>query len=231
MAYKYKPNRKTDPRRYNAALSFSEFCPPRHDVVGPRPEWRGLCRCGCGTRLPKGFRQWADPAHAAKVVEQYRLIKGHSATIRRLVFARDRGLCALCGLDCPAESRRCFVRWDAPEAQQQAAKRQRERFMLRGFPPPRQSGKAWWQADHITPVVEGGQHTMENLRTLCCLCHRLATAELAAKRARSRRPRRAPLTYGKFAVSRETALATGPAPRMFAPQPTTANTTPCYFSR
>jgi len=40
-----------------------------------------------------------------------------------------------------------------------------------------------WQADHITPVVEGGGgRGLENLRTLCLRCHKAATAELAARR-------------------------------------------------
>ena len=45
-----------------------------------------------------------------------------------------------------------------------------------------------WEADHIRPVVEGGGSCgLDNLRTLCLPCHRRATAELAARRARQRR--------------------------------------------
>ncbi|MDP9194407.1 MAG: HNH endonuclease [Acidobacteriota bacterium] len=42
--------------------------------------------------------------------------------------------------------------------------------------------KSWWEADHRTPVVEGGDSSLENMRTLCIPCHRAATRELAAKR-------------------------------------------------
>src|SRR5205823_1533566 len=43
--------------------------------------------------------------------------------------------------------------------------------------------KSWWEADHILPVVEGGDSNLENIRTLCVMCHRTATAELRARRA------------------------------------------------
>lgn len=48
--------------------------------------------------------------------------------------------------------------------------------------------KAWkkptdlWEADHIRPVVEGGTHAPENLRTLCQPCHKQMTKALVSKR-------------------------------------------------
>lgn len=44
--------------------------------------------------------------------------------------------------------------------------------------------KTWWEADHILPVVEGGDSSLDNIRTLCIPCHRAATAALRARRAR-----------------------------------------------
>ena len=45
-------------------------------------------------------------------------------------------------------------------------------------------GSWLWAADHIRPVVEGGGLCgLDNLRTLCWVCHREASAELAARRA------------------------------------------------
>ena len=42
-----------------------------------------------------------------------------------------------------------------------------------------------WQADHVTPVVEGGGCSgLDNLRTLCLRCHKGATAKLAQRRRR-----------------------------------------------
>jgi hypothetical protein len=39
-----------------------------------------------------------------------------------------------------------------------------------------------WDADHILPVAEGGgECDLDNIRTLCLLCHRTATKELRAR--------------------------------------------------
>ena len=44
-----------------------------------------------------------------------------------------------------------------------------------------------WQADHITPVVEGGGGCgLDNYRTLCLRCHKGATAGLAHRRRRQK---------------------------------------------
>ncbi|KAJ8308699.1 hypothetical protein KUTeg_013573 [Tegillarca granosa] len=46
----------------------------------------------------------------------------------------------------------------------------------------------FWHADHIKPVWEGGgECDIDNLRTLCVLCHMKVTAEQAKKRAHVRR--------------------------------------------
>lgn len=44
--------------------------------------------------------------------------------------------------------------------------------------------KSWWEADHILPVVEGGDSNLENMRTLCIPCHRNVTAALRERRKR-----------------------------------------------
>jgi len=46
----------------------------------------------------------------------------------------------------------------------------------------------FWHADHIRPVWEGGgECDIDNLRTLCVLCHQKVTAEQAKTRAHIRR--------------------------------------------
>lgn len=47
--------------------------------------------------------------------------------------------------------------------------------------------KSWWEADHILPVVEGGDSNLENLRTLCHPCHCGVTTELRLRRKRAGR--------------------------------------------
>ncbi|KAI7790915.1 putative DNA annealing helicase and endonuclease ZRANB3 [Triplophysa rosa] len=46
----------------------------------------------------------------------------------------------------------------------------------------------FWQVDHINPVYKGGgQCTMENLQTLCTVCHRMRTAQQAKERGQMKR--------------------------------------------
>jgi 5-methylcytosine-specific restriction protein A len=99
-------------------------------------------RTFCGPACVDAWRIKTDPAH-----------------LRRMVWERDHGVCALCGLDTCADMRqkRCGATGDR------------------------------WQADHIVPVIEGGGECgLDNLRTLCTACHKRATAALAARRADQR---------------------------------------------
>src|SRR5258708_1865779 len=63
----------------------------RYKGVGPNG--RRVCRW-CGTEVPKGRRSWCSDA----CVDEYLGTKGHAHLIER-VFARNKGVCAECGLD------------------------------------------------------------------------------------------------------------------------------------
>ena len=95
--------------------------------------------------------------------------------LREQVLARDRGICAICRADTRiayGELRRS-----------RGAHRQRllAKWGLKGL-----TRKTLWDADHILPVVEGGgECDLENLRTLCLLCHRQQTIELRRRLASS----------------------------------------------
>jgi hypothetical protein len=86
------------------------------------------------------------------------------------VFERDRGICAVCRIDTVALRRRVL--------RLPFGRRVIEMRALRIT----KGRKSWWEADHIVPVVEGGDSNLENIRTLCVLCHRAATAELRTRR-------------------------------------------------
>ena len=46
----------------------------------------------------------------------------------------------------------------------------------------------FWHADHITPVAHGGgECDIDNLRTLCTVCHRNVTAEQQRNKAATKR--------------------------------------------
>lgn len=90
--------------------------------------------------------------------------------LRRCVFERDQGVCALCGLDTEALRREleALPWWE-----------QEERRATLRIPPNRRS---LWDADHILPVSNGGGECgLDNIRTLCIWCHRKETGKLLRK--------------------------------------------------
>ena len=109
-------------------------------------------------------------------VHQWRL-RTDPGYLRDQVFARDHGICAVCSIDTIAAYN--------------ALKRARG--------PARAAGlhlygmksittrRTLWDADHIRPVAEGGgQCDLDNLRTLCLLCHREATSRLRLRLSHAR---------------------------------------------
>jgi 5-methylcytosine-specific restriction endonuclease McrA len=128
---------------------------------------RGYCRW-CGAAVPPRRFTFCSPG----CVHQWRL-RSDPGYLRQQVFARDRGVCAHCGLD--SEALRKNKRKLDYVARQQFEKEWGVRRHL-------------WDADHILPVVEGGgECDLSNMRTLCLKCHSAATAEL---RKRTRKERR-----------------------------------------
>ena len=99
--------------------------------------------------------------------------------LRDLVFARDRGVCALCATDTVAAYN------DLKKSRGRARERSLEMWGLRSIV----SRSSLWDADHILPVAEGGgQCDLGNLRTLCLPCHREVTADLRRRLRPGGRP-------------------------------------------
>src|SRR6059036_3678934 len=133
------------------------------------PNGRGICRW-CQAEVPKGRRTFCgDPC-----VHEWRL-RTDPGYLRDQVFARDRGICKLCGLDTIEFYRRFRL----------LAARKRNLLRRRlGLPRARRS---FWDADHIVAVAEGGgECDLSNLRTLCCWCHLDQTAKLHIRLQRPR---------------------------------------------
>ena len=104
-------------------------------------------------------------------VHQWRL-RTDPGYLRDQVFARDRGICARCSIDTIAAYA--------------ALKRARGTTRIAGLHlygmKSITTRRSLWDADHIRPVAEGGgQCDLDNLRTLCLLCHREATAQLRTR--------------------------------------------------
>jgi 5-methylcytosine-specific restriction enzyme A len=126
-----------------------------------KPGAQKLCRW-CGGAVPRGRFTFCSPA----CVDQWRL-RTDPGYLRAQVFARDRGLCALCGLDTEA------LRKDKRKLDFAARRRFEKEWGRR---------RHLWDADHLIPVAEGGgECDLSNMRTLCLKCHRDATAELRGR--------------------------------------------------
>ena len=124
---------------------------------------RGRCRW-CGAEVPKGrFTFCGEPC-----VHQWKL-RTDPGYLRAQVFARDRGVCAQCGVDTEA------LRKDKRKLDYAARKQFEKEWGRRRHP---------WDADHVVPVAEGGgECDLSNMRTLCLRCHREATAALRERLA------------------------------------------------
>lgn len=168
------------------------------------PNGRALCR-QCGTEVPKGRRTFCGDAcvHAWK-------LKSDPTYQRKLVFERDRGVCAACGLDTEALHRQIEAAAKLDPHRFGAYGRARRAILdPLGIDPHRIT---LWDMDHIVPVVEGGGECgLDNLRTLCPPCHKRVTAELAARRAERRRAakRAAARVRDAWAFPEQMALGSG----------------------
>lgn len=126
------------------------------------PSGRVLCRW-CRLEVPAGRRTFCSDF----CVEEWRL-RSDPGFLREKVFARDRGVCERCGLDCLAEFNRI---------RRMRGERRREAYEAWGIRPGQRA--SLWDADHVVPVVlGGGECDLDNLRTLCLKCHREGTAKL-----------------------------------------------------
>ncbi|HWR52681.1 MAG TPA: HNH endonuclease signature motif containing protein [Bryobacteraceae bacterium] len=128
---------------------------------------RTLCRW-CGLEVPATRRTFCSDW----CVHEWRL-RSDPGYLRECVRERDKGVCALCGIDTVAEWRRIRRLRGATKLK-----------ALHDWGVPASHRKSLWDADHIVPVVEGGgECDLGNLRTLCLKCHREATAGLRARRS------------------------------------------------
>jgi 5-methylcytosine-specific restriction enzyme A len=123
---------------------------------------RVLCRW-CGLEVPtRRFTFCSDWC-----VHEWRL-RSDPGYLRAEVLQRDRGVCAICQIDT------CAAYGELRRSRGTHRLRLLAKWRLK-----RLKRKTLWDADHILPVVEGGgECDLQNLRTLCLLCHRQQTLEL-----------------------------------------------------
>ncbi len=135
------------------------------------PQGRPLCRwCRLEILAPRRRSFCSDYC-----VHQWRL-RSDPGYVRDQVFARDRGICALCATDTVAA-------YAALKRSRGAVRA--EALAMWGLKDV-SARRTLWDADHIRPVAEGGgQCDLENLRTLCLPCHREVTADLRRRLRKS----------------------------------------------
>jgi 5-methylcytosine-specific restriction protein A len=147
---------------------------------------RKLCRWDQGV-IPQGRRTFCKQGCVHQVS-----MRTNPDYLRRLVYKRDRGICAECGRDTEKITRVMgYARKSLAEIlgegswgnwywfQAVAAKT----LKTVGW----YYGQHQWEADHIVEVVRGGDSCLDNMQTLCLLCHKAKTKHLAVERAQERR--------------------------------------------
>lgn len=154
----------------------------------------GTCRvCGCEKR--DGERWHTFCKNDGEACLHWYKIRADPGYARRAVERRDKGVCALCGLDTRALAQRISA-LERSLGDGKSLDSIRSLMQTHGYKP----GRNWafaelitWEADHILPVVEGGGMCgLEGLRTLCLPCHHKESAALAGRLARKRHDERHP---------------------------------------
>ncbi|XP_059136826.1 DNA annealing helicase and endonuclease ZRANB3 [Peromyscus eremicus] len=169
-----------------------EPSPSKGYIQAVDKEGRPLClRCQhptCQAEQGSKASAWDSRFCSLKCQEEF-WIRSNNGYLRAQVFAVEHGVCQLCGVN----AQELFLRVrDAPKSQRKnlldaawTAKLPLEQLneMLRN------PGEGhFWQVDHIKPVYEGGgQCSLDNLQTLCTVCHRERTARQAKERSQARR--------------------------------------------
>ena len=113
--------------------------------------------------------------------------KGTPAWLRALVFARDRGICAKCRIDCvllrERISRLMRAGYDLGSLQLVLSTQCGENGN-EATPRSILTSRSFWEVNHIIPISEGGaQRSLKNVETLCWWCHRETTKGQARQRA------------------------------------------------
>jgi 5-methylcytosine-specific restriction enzyme A len=152
------------------SVSTNRINPQAGYVYGKRD---GLCRW-CKKPVLKRRTFCSD-----ECVHQWK-IRSDPGYARNLVYKRDHGICAICGVDTQAlRAKIASMKWGWNDAFWKWSWITYRRVVCGSI----------WDMDHIIPVVEGGGECgLENLRTLCIPCHRQVTADLRKRMTGKKKP-------------------------------------------
>ncbi|KAL8118157.1 uncharacterized protein LOC141723593 [Apium graveolens] len=147
-----------------------------------------LCQIPCKGRNAKVPEYFEDLFCNLSCYEEFRL-RTSNRSLREGLFQMEHGVCTSCHLDChklvehtkrlPLEKRESYIKKVAPDLAN------RPKLLEKLVREPSE-GNAW-HADHIVPVyLGGGECKLENMRTLCVVCHARVTKEQCAERRSTR---------------------------------------------
>ena len=161
--------------------------PKRRITTADRPakdqEGNRACRwCRGSVKLPR--RTFCS----AECVHEFNL-RSSGGYLRWHVEQRDKGICAVCGVDAIALRRKYYAlcRW-LRKRKHAGFVRLRRAFLDRHGIPNGREDSDWWDADHVLPVEDGGGECgLSGYQTLCIPCHQRKTAEQARQKAERRR--------------------------------------------
>lgn len=157
----------------------------------PKQPEKKKCR-GCHADVPKGRSSWCSN-NCYDTYEPKR--------VRWFCQQRDKYICHHCGVDAEKIRKRYehANRWEAPNQYRyfqsgiferekydaalkiahrherrwrDAAKKRMAAMRAESWP---HTFRDWWEMDHIKSYSEGGLTVLENVRTLCVLCHKKRT--------------------------------------------------------
>lgn len=128
----------------------------------------GHCRW-CGKPVVKPRRSWCSD----ECVNEF-FLRFNTCHIVHRVFQRDKGVCAICGIDTNMLHTELHKRHQGGRTLANS-----QWYGNKSDWGPWRICQSLWEADHIVPVIEGGGCCgLENYRTLCQLCHKKETAAL-----------------------------------------------------
>jgi hypothetical protein len=157
-----------------------------YDLATRFPRASGQCRY-CKKPLENKRLSWCEGAsHKGGCFDKAQM-EGNWSVIRSKAWELSKGFCALCKFDI-AKMERELWEYHRRSSYDMALTMKFAKILYgvrsRNFP------KVCWAADHIVPIVEGGDSfpTLDGVRILCLLCHDAVTRELR-KRMSERRKR------------------------------------------
>ncbi|XP_078788396.1 DNA annealing helicase and endonuclease ZRANB3 isoform X4 [Oryzias latipes] len=190
--------RKSACWRAAAAAESSNDEQPSAATDRPPPTEAGYLQAtdSCGVPLCLSCQQaclttggpW-DTRFCSNNCEKEFLLRSSQTYMRSQVLEAEKGVCQHCGLH--AHDLFLKIR-DAPPSQR---KEMLENTWLAQLPLKQLNEMIrapvegdFWQVDHIRPVYSGGgQCSLDNLQTLCTVCHKSRTAQQARERSQMRK--------------------------------------------